>query len=547
MKLSNLLENASLVLAFLVLLFISYGTIGDHKISHDFPYGYMASDAFQHQVRAEAIKDMGNFRYEAPYISKGFENAVGRYPPVIYHLSVILSYAAGIEVYDAIYFIVFFFAGIGVLITYFIIRDFSKNVALISLPLPVLVFTHPLLIGFTWGHWPSLLAQFFLISFFWCIMRIGIEKSYVLAAVILTSIIMTHTSEAIFAIIFIVLFFGIRLISKNLKKGDIKNILSAFAISFAASLYYLIIFINTWAKAQPYSFVIEPLWQGNPGFYILDFGILLAFIAAGVVFSMSRLKGMHTSLIMALAMLIGGFLNYAGFGLRSFQIRFFWPIYLSALFGLGVYMLCRLFIKKWNMSYSVALFGIFGVLLIGLIKVPLVPSYSGSPSQGIMSPYHWSALEWLSKNTGINSKIYFFYGDIYSQDALLRNSKRVHYQVEPDDFIKAINDRKIKRYYISELPGDDGGNIAIRAGLFSFEYASKLKPLEYFLGLQDICRFDFLIFDKASRQQALAQYNLLVASELLKKDYISRVFENSVVVILKNNNAGGDCIEERSF
>ena len=59
--------------------------------------------------------------------------------------------------------------------------------------------------------------------------------------------------------------------------------------------------------------------------------------------------------------------------------------------------------------------------------------------------------------------------------------------------------------------------------------------------------FDYLIFDKVSRQQVLAQYNLLIANELLGKDYISQEFENEVAVILKNNQVGADCIEERSF
>jgi len=37
------------------------------------------------------------------------------------------------------------------------------------------------------------------------------------------------------------------------------------------------------------------------------------------------------------------------------------------------------------------------------------------------------------------------------------------------------------------------------------------------------------------------------ASELLKNDYIKSAFENKEVLILKNNNIGADCIEERNF
>ena len=246
-------------------------------------------------------------------------------------------------------------------------------------------------------------------------------------------------------------------------------------------------------------------------------------------------------------MLLGGFLNYAGFGLRAFQIRFFWPIYLSVFFGAGIYMLLKFIVKKWNMVYTIPLFIVFTVLLTGLIKIPSIPHYNRATSEGLMDPYHWAALTWISKNTEDNSKIYFFYGDIYGQNALLRNSKRSHHLVDQDDFVKSLQERKIKKYYMSNLPGDDGGSIWMRSGIFAFKEIPPTKPSEYFFGSQDICKFDYIVFDKVSRQQVLAQYNLLIASELLKKDYVTKVFENEVVIILKNKNIGGDCIEERSF
>ena len=540
------LEKFILALFFTILLFIGPGSVFDHRIMHGFPYGYYASDAFQHQVRAESIKDMGNFRYEAFYIAQGFEKTIGRYPPLIYHLSVIFSYLSGLEVYDSIYFIVFFFAVTGIMVMYIIIRNFNKTVAIMSLPLTMLTFSHPTLIGFTWGHWPSLLAQFFLILFIWCITMIDLKKSYVLVAISLSAIALTHTSEFVFALIFLALFFAVRLASGNLGKTEAKSIIIGFILSFVLSLWYLIIFKYTWAAGQPYSFFVMPVWEGNPGFYIIDFGILLVFIIAGILFSLSKLKNMHASLIAAFAMLLSGFLNYIGFDTRAFQIRFFWPIYLSVFFGFGAYILLKFVIKKWNAVLAIAVLAVFVILLLGLVKLPLVPHYTKSTSPGIMDPYHWSALKWVSGNTEPNSKVYFFYGDIYSQDALLRNSKRLHFQVDPDSFVNAINERKVKKVYTSELPGDGGGGITVRKGLFDFEPAIDVLKHEVFFGPQDICRFDYIIFDKVSRQEVLAKYNLLIANEMLAKG-AQRVFENEVVVVLKNNNVGGDCIEERNF
>ena len=552
------LEKTLLIGFFTVFLFLGPGVLFGHIIKHDFPYGYFASDTFQHQIRAEAIKDAGNFRYEATYVSKGFEKVVGRYPPILYHLAVLLSYPAGIETYDSIYFIVAFLTLVASFVMYILIKDFNRNAALISLPLSLLIFSSPPAIGFLWGHWPSLLSQSFLILLFWSILRMDLEKSYIFIALSLSATVLTHTSETIFGFIFLALFFGIKLLRKNIKFKDIKIMFIAAFFFLILSSYYLIIFFNTWAKAQPYSFFVQSLWEGNPGFYIAGFGLLLIPMLIGMIFSLIKIKEMHISIIAAFAMLFNGFLNYAGFEVRSFQIRFFWPIYLSVFFGLGIYIAFKSIIKKWNFFYSIAIFLILIISLSGFVKfpilnqtkiqiIPYIPYLNRDSNQGIMDNLHWEALTWLSKNTEKDAKIYFFYGDIYSQDALLRNSKRVHYQVDPEGFIKVLKERKIMRNYTTEMPGDSGGSIAARKSFFKFEDATKDTPQKEFFGYHDICKFNYLVFDKGSAQQVLAQYNLLIAQDMIKKNFIKPVFDNQGIVILKNEKPGEDCIEERIF
>src|SRR3989338_2604363 len=547
MKLSVLLENSYLVLIFSALLLIGNANLWDYKLSHEFPYGYLASDAFQHQARAEAIKDAGNFRFEANYISHGFENAVGRYPPIIYHLAVIFSYLTKLEVYDSIYFIVFFIASLSAIIMYFVIKGLNKNVALLSLPLSLLIFSSPNYIGFTWGHWPSMLGQFFLIALFWSFYRMEMEKSFLLVGIFLSAIILTHTSELIFGLFFIFVFFMVGLLFKRIDLKDGKNLAFGIILALIISFYYLIIFRYSWFIEKPYSFAVKPLWEGNPGFYLANFQLLLVFILIGIVFSLAKIKYMHIAFLAGVGMLIMGYGNYFGFDVRAFQLRFLWPIYLSAFFGFGIYSILKFFIKKWNLIYSVSLGIVFLVIFSGLIKIPFIPGYQKLTTQGVMDSFHWEALKWLSEKTPENSRLYFFYGDIYNQDALLRNSKRVHFQVDPNDFIENINNRRISREYVTELPGDGGGGIVYRKSPFSFGEYQKENEQGYFFGKKDICEFDYYVFDKASRQQALAQYNLLIANELLKNNFTSVAFENHVLVILKNNNVGADCIEERSF
>jgi len=548
------LEKIILLVFFTVMLYLGPGVLFDHNISHDFPFAYGASDTFQHQTRADAIKDIGN-KFDAPHIVKGNDDFILIYPPVMYQLAIILSYTSGLEVYDAIYFVITFLPVIAALVMYFVIRSFNKTVAILSLPLSLLIFSSPVSTGFLWGHWPSVIAQSLLILVFWSVLRINLKYSFILIAIALSGTALAHTSSTIFAFIFLALLFGLKLILRKLTKEEFKSMFLAVITFSIISFYYLIIFINTWAVKQPYEFSILPLWEGSPGFYIGGFGLLLVPMVIGIIFSIVKIKTLHVAIIASIALLIGGFMNYVGFHLRSFQMRFFWPIYLSVLVGLGIYVVLKLVIKKWNIIHTSVLFIIFLVLVSGVVNLPIIkqtnvqtipsiPHLNRGTSPGLMNPFHWEALTWFNENTPKNATVYFFYGDIYGQDAILRNTKRVHQQIVPGNFVEALQERKIKKEYLSEVPGDSAGSFYRRVSFFHFAKPEKI-PGQYY-GSRNICIFDYHVFDKVSRQEVLAQYNLLIASEMLKKD-AEVVFENEVVVVLKNNNVGDDCIEEGSF
>ena len=101
-------EKVFLVVVFGLMLFLGFSNLWDYRLQHEFPYSYMASDAFQQQTRTEGIKDAGNYRTEPFYIVKGMKGVIGYYPPVMHHLGVILHFSSGIPAYDATYFMVFF-------------------------------------------------------------------------------------------------------------------------------------------------------------------------------------------------------------------------------------------------------------------------------------------------------------------------------------------------------------------------------------------------------------------------------------------------------
>ena len=540
------LEKIFLISFFGLFLLLGTGFLFGHSLSHEYPYGYLASDAFQHQTRAQSIKDAGNYRNEASYIIMGVQNAVGYYPPVLYHLSVILSHLSGLEVYDTIYFLVFFFAAAAALVMYLVIKQFNKNVALISLPVSFLVFYGGLYTGFTFGHWPTIVSQFFLLCVFWYSSRSDLDKSYIFLGIFTAATFMTHTSETIYAVFYLAIFFiASSAINKKFDLGMIKNFIFGSIITLALSFYYLVIFKYVWVPRQPFEFAVATTWD-NPTIYLLDFKLLLLFMAAGIIFSALSFRKCLVPALAAFSMIVIGNGNYFGFREKAFQLRFLWPVFLSFFIGFGIYRLLKFLIKDWKQIYSIMLSAIIaGVIIIP--GIPYIPHYSLIESSGLMDKLHWESFNWLAKNTEDKAKIYFFYGDIYSQDALLRNSKRTHYQVTPEGFIDALQKKEIRRYYDSELPGDGGGGGPYRKSFFSFRFGIDELPAEQKNGIKNICSFDYLVFDRASRQPVLAQYNLLVANELAKKDYIKAVFQNQYVVILKNINPGADCIEQRNF
>src|SRR3989338_6176748 len=97
------IEKPYLILFFALMLFLGVYNLMDHRISHSYPYAYLASDAFQQQTRADGIADAGNYRYEPCYIVKGFKDVICYYPPLIHHLGILMHFATGIPAYDTAY------------------------------------------------------------------------------------------------------------------------------------------------------------------------------------------------------------------------------------------------------------------------------------------------------------------------------------------------------------------------------------------------------------------------------------------------------------
>ena len=555
-KISIILEYFFIMLFICFLLWAGLGDLWAHRISHDYPIGYLASDTFLHQTRAQAIVNAGNYKLEAFYISKGFHDAIGGYPPILFYLGDMLSISSGLKVYDGIFLVPFLFTVLGIIALYFIIKKYNKNVAVLAIPLTIFIFLTNTYIAFTWGHWPAIISSAFLTGAIWSVTKLESKLGFIVFGIFVAGIMMSHTPELIFLVLFLFFYLVIKLLLKKFDLKELFEIAKGGILALIISFYYLIIFRFTWMVVQPYQFHVTPTWVANPGFYLYrQYGtfeffksangdhfphLFLIIILIGLIVGiLSLIKTMNIVPVIGISMLILGFTNYVGFDWRAFQLRFFWPVYLSILFGLGIYYILKFILKKWNFAISILISMV--LLIVIILNSNLLPA-----NTSLMDPYHWQALIWLKNNTAENSTLYFLYGDIYSQDAVLRNTEREHYLINTDDFFQSLSNGTIKRYYKTKFPGDGSLMMTYRKSLFSYGYHAKEYSMDYFYGERDLCAFDYYIIDKyladrANNRMVENQYNLAVKEKFLKNGMFV-VFDNEVTSVLKNPKPGEDCI-----
>ena len=540
------LEHIFLLIIFATLLHTGVSNLWDHKLDHDYPYSYLAGDAFQHWVRTDGIKQTESYRVRVPFQSYGYDDVIGDYPPIIFHLAIIFSDLSGLETYDTILLIVFLAAISAAFLVYLIIKDYNKHIAIISLPFSLLIFSGAAYTGFTWGHWPSLLAQFFLIGIVWAMKNIDLKKSYLLIAIFFAATFLTHSSEAILGFLFIIFFLLITLYEKNKFKDRLKTSIFAGIISFIIIAYYLFIFQNTWAKGQSYSFSVVKAAGGSPTVQMAMFSIFAIIILAGLIIAFILLfqKKSHIATTAAIFFMIMGYTNYIGFHSRAFQIRYLWPIYLSIFIGIPLYYGLKAISKKWNIHYSYVISILLLLLLLntfGVASSLSLPHYEKFSSPGMMDPFHWDAYQWIDQNTPEDAKVLFLYGDQFGQTNYILSVKRVPYKIDENDFLTTLQTNPEQRDYLINIYGDNVNWYPYWGGFLKVNY--HLKETDEFRHGQrfDICDFDYYIYDKVSRDERIPPFNKLITDKF-RVSGMEDVFTNQVVGVMKNNNRGENCV-----
>lgn len=556
-KLENVAEAALLIAFFTLILYLGPAAAADRTIMHDHPVGYAASDSFQHQARAESIKQMGQYRQEAPYLVAGLTDIVGFYPPVLYHLTALLSNLTGLETYDALMLLIGLAIALGAITAYYFAGSLGKAVAALALPMTLFMATGKSFLGaVTFGQMPFVLSAAFLLATAWAMTKLSQPRGWILVSIFLAATIMTHTSEAIFLAILIALIFAAAAATKKKSISGIKQALRenkqliiALTGATAITLYFLPMFIGIWVKALPYKFGIEKTSASFPAATVFpkDYGLMALLLMAGVVFALlfaiqkraeigNIVQSRLFPLLFGIYLLIAGYGTYAGFGLRSFQLRLAWPLFLAPLAGFGAYQTIKFLQQRFFKNSNHIIY----VAVAIIISTAVIAKYYEEPSTGSVGKGQWDAMKWVSENTPEDATVYVTFSPLYFQTSSLYNTQRRTYFLEQPNYImlvsKLAEGSSDARMTPVTIPSDSGPGFPYRTGLLSFDrHITTTKTSD----IIDICSADYYIIDKAFESQIPPQANPRL---LLQNAGLTIELDNSQATVLKNNNKGGDCI-----
>jgi|GEM_PF-1066110 len=538
-------EKIAIVIFCLAIFYLRVAQPFDGKISHNYPVFYTANDAFQDMLLAYHTEKSGSPLYDPQHIAFGFSETLNRTPPLIFIYSAMFSLLSGIPLYDLIYIIVIIFSLAAMLTMYLIIRRQSINLALLSLPFMLGIYNFSFELIYPFGIWNFVIGSAFGLGALWVIDNFERKYSAILLGLMLAASALSHTVQTIFVTLLIAAYLIIKWIKGKETKAIASKIAVAYAITLALSAYYLNIFRIIIQDKSMKLFTVAADFNMAPGrgvslwhfehtllFFILGIALLGISYAGRKNGDNSILNTLELSgkgrffLFIAAAFLIIGYTNYIGFSERAWQVRTFWPIYLSPIFAVGVLFL----IKKIRRDISTASIAAISIVLLLFFASLHMGKFS---PQGVMDEGTWDGMQWIQNNTLTNDKIFYFYTPLLFTSQAIPFTGRMTYYVNFDDFVDGIKGSAIKSNYLYSLANEGNSGVHFTTG-FGFE---RRTPGE----LQQIqepgyLNMDYYIFTISALgdHPALIQYNLAIKDAFLSRN-MTEVYNNGRISILKNN------------
>lgn len=532
---SKVWEHLALLALFITLLVIGPANIWDKDIARDHPYGFYAQDTYIFTSYQYYLQESGSWRQLAPYLARGYTDAIQSQPSVLEILSVLLAQATGFGFFTTTYLIVMVLAFLAVFAYYFLIRSFNPQVAVLSLPLNVLLFSPVFITAFTWGNWPFIAGSAMFVLFFWCLNKVKERWMPALGALALAAVAFGHTSEYIFAVPLLGGLLLVDAVSREFRWQTWKRIAGMVLGSVVLAGYYLVIFQGTFLQHAPLQFITPDVAGLGMFVKLTTPGVWLALVVgAGVVLGFLLVRR-HRALQIGMVMLVLGFTHLIGTGKRGLETRYLWPIYLSVFFGLLIYVILT---KLMKLRLSLRACALISIALTAFLAMQYQQPIDGP---GLTTREAWQAIEWVAQQTPRNATVLYYYGDAYGQAGVLFNAQRLASAILIEDYIAMAQAGQLRRLVQTERISDRTNAYPYRKGLFTFGF-HQIEDNVTVRGPEDLCTFDYHVLDKVSRAQGAGQFNLAIVQHLVQNANFTKAFENDGVIILKNPKPRGECL-----
>jgi hypothetical protein len=546
------------IIAEAILLFIFFfsfmhyglGNLTNYRLNNQYPPNYGAQDAYLYSAYSAYAIETGQVRTMDPYLYRGTKDLALFLPPLRIIGESGVSYLAGTSVYDSIYIMVIFCVFLAIMAFYLLLRSYKKEVAMLSLPLAFLIFRYPFSTSFFWGIW-SLSSGIMYLPVLLYFIRFHDRKFYVPIMILLAAgQLMSYLRITPFIYIFILGYYGYLLWKKEIRLSKELPRLAIIAVGTLLLCCYFISLLNvsfgvfTDKTASAFLSQADPIDDNTIAVPLFtQLGIINILIIALGFASLAFPEKKDYSLILLVYLFLLMFSNYLFFGIHVFKLRLFWPIYASGLFGLGLAFLFS------GLSYLIPKLKRGMPIICPALSIILILVYASTYSGAFPTYFADQDLNngylWLKANTSADSKILYFYGDLFVQASYLV-SERDSYIIDLEA-LKAQAQKTSIFKKIKLLPEPYSQTLR-RRGLFDRELVTNQETLTKLekgeLGdntMQDLCSYDYFVFGVKGRHELLSQ-NARYHDQLIK-DGNSEVYSNSLLNIVKNKR-GLNCIDE---
>ncbi|MBN1645267.1 hypothetical protein JW851_04515 [Candidatus Woesearchaeota archaeon] len=556
-----------IIFLIIMLKFMSFFNAG--LLEHDAPFNYNAGDMFTCSVYAEMAKLESDISHLPFYLSQGTPGVITTFSMISGIIAGQLSLFTGLETHEFIMHSTLLFIVLSTLMVFYFLKKIDLRLAILSLPLSLLVFKWPFQYTITWGMCLSPATMLFAVVGLFCILHLNKRYMFIFLGIMNGAGFLAHARETLMfntgvALYFLVRFLKEKILQKIIKnpKGIItllkenvtlialRNYILSIPIMLLMMFHYipiLFMFLYIKSAAHGYAQVNSILIQYMPPWlphhvYLWQFGFFKYLLIIGIIIGLGFLifKKIRTiDIIISVSFMFAFNGLFSVLGNKTTQIGHLFPILLMPITGLTLFII-YLFLKK-IIKIKLAPVFIFSVLFLATL-IPTYMYHAPTPLGGyaFADPYTWEAFKWVRDNVDDDEKILVLYGDRYNQETVFYMMLKNQFRTYIDYYVKKASEgvltstMQVRGFILAETFFKENGT-----------YVEKER--KFVSMMHSLCNYEYLYTDKVSRSPPIQKYTLKLLEKLINENNFVPVFQNNLVVILKNNNLGGDCFEDEAL